>query len=373
MKKYFVFILIFIAMLPFGVLFAQENEETTIVRGRVVEVVEEGSGVGLGTFEETELQILQVKLLSGDEKGDIVRVMNDYVSVEAGDKVFVVEAIFDNELSRSVVEIDRSGSVIWLLILFVVMVLVFSGKQGFRSLMSLAGSLFVIFYLLVPGLLAGYSPLLVSVGLSVLILVAAVFFTHGFNKRSLVAFLGTVLSVVITGVIAWLAVSGTQLSGLGTEDAVYLNYNTLGKLNMTGILLSGIIIGVLGVLDDIAITQVAVVRELLGANREIGKWEVYKRALRVGREHVSALVNTLVLAYTGAALPLLLLVKSIETDFSLLVNQEMFVAEIIRTLVGSMGLIITVPLTTFLAVVMMFKYRGVKDDSPAVACHHHHH
>jgi uncharacterized membrane protein len=164
-------------------------------------------------------------------------------------------------------------------------------------------------------------------------------------------------AVFITSLLATWAVYITKLSGFSEEASVYLNFNTGGNLNFSGLLLGAIIIGVLGVLDDIAVTQSAVVTELFDSNKNISRHEVYRRAMRVGKEHVGALVNTLVLAYTGTALPLLLLFSIYEYKFTTVINMEIFATEIIRTIIGSIGLVLTVPIVTLLAVVYLKDYK----------------
>lgn len=244
------------------------------------------------------------------------------------------------------------------------------GRQGLRSLISLALSFLTIFYVLLPGILNGWNPLVASFVVASIILFFAIFFTHGWNKESAVAFGGTMLSVFLTSVLAIIAVKSTYLSGFSTDESTYLYFNTQGTLDFTGLLLGAIIIGVLGVLDDIAVTQAAVVTELYNSNSKIKPLEVYKKAMRIGREHVGALVNTLVLAYTGTALPLLLLFKTREYSFSTAINLEVFTTEIIRTIIGSIGLIITVPIVTLLAVHFLKNYKSKHEHSHS---HGHHH
>src|SRR5690606_3399131 len=140
------------------------------------------------------------------------------------------------------------------IILFALVVIIFSGKQGLRSIISLAGSFFVILYVLVPSLLKGYPPVLTSIVIAAVILFLAIYLTHGFNRESSVAFVGTVMSVILTGILAYAGVTFARLSGFASDGAVYLNFNTGGTLDLAGLLLGGIMIGVLGVLDDIAIT-----------------------------------------------------------------------------------------------------------------------
>jgi uncharacterized membrane protein len=164
--------------------------------------------------------------------------------------------------------------------------------------------------------------------------------------------------VILTGVLAYIGVTFAHLTGFVSDEAVYLNLNTKGTLDFAGLLFGGIMIGALGVLDDIAVTQAAVVSELYNSASHLSKKEIYIKALRVGKEHVGALVNTLALAYTGASLPLLLLFSTSDSSISSIINREIFATEIIRTVAGSIGLILTVPITTMLAVWLLKGYKG---------------
>lgn len=353
--------------------------EAVILEAEVVRVI--------GTRDETipqlgldvETQTIDIQLLEGDDIGDTIQIDNDYIQVEEGDRIFVRRAQnFEGDgYIYGIIEVKRTSALWWLFALFVIVIISFGGWQGVRSLLSLAASLFIILYLLVPALVSGYPPVLTSIGIAVLVLFGAIFITHGFNRRSLAAFVGTIIAISITGFLAWVSVDFVTLTGFGSDESIYLNINTEGTLNFAGLLLGAIIIGVLGVLDDIAITQVAVVQELLKLRAESEKKtslrDIYTRAMRVGREHVAALVNTLVLAYTGAALPLLLWVSSASTNFMLEANREIFAAEIVRTLIGSIGLIMTVPITTAIAVwLLKDRTKEELDAGEMHACAHGH-
>lgn len=335
------------------------QDKTEILKAKVVNVVKQERRIIPGTDVQGMFQTITAEILEGDKKGNILSVDNDYLELEKGDRFFLFHAIYgtDGREVYSVRDVDRRGALLFFVFLFVATVLWFSGKQGFRSLLGLAGSFFVIMYVLVPSLLAGYPPVLTSIGIAAIILFFAIFFTHGFNRISGIAFTGTVLAVIATGVLAYVGVHLTSLSGFSSDESVYLNFNTQGTLNFAGLLLGGILIGVLGVLDDIAITQTAVVSELYNSAKHLSKKEIYMSALRVGREHVGALVNTLALAYTGASLPLLLLFSTADASVSSIINQEIFATEIIRTIIGSIGLILTVPITTLLAVYFLKDYK----------------
>lgn len=337
-----------------------------IWRARVVEVVSQEKKLVPGTDTQSTYQTIKAELLEGEKKGQIITIENDYLTLKEGDRFFLFYTvdINGNEM-YSVRDIDRRFTIAIFLALFVVVIVAFGGKQGLRSLLSLAGSFFVILYVLVPTLLKGYPPVPTSIAIASIILFLAIFLTHGFNRESLVAFIGTVSAVILTGILAYLGVTLARLSGFASDESVYLNFATRGALDFSGLLLGGIMIGVLGVLDDIAVTQSAVVSELYNSASHLSKKEIYTKAIRVGKEHVGALVNTLALAYTGASLPLLLLFSTSQSSLSSIINQEVFATEIIRTIVGSVGLILTVPITTLLAVYMLKGYKGKHS-------HHHH-
>lgn len=326
-------------------------------RAEVLEVINTKKEIVPGTDVENSVQTLKIKFLEGARKGEILTFENDYIQLKKGDKFFLNYLVtIDNVELYSVQEVDRRIPMFFIGILFVGTILIFGGMQGFRSLLSLAGSLLVIIYVLVPTLVKGYPPIPTSILIAAGVLFCAIFFTHGFNRRSTIAFLGTIIAVGITGLLAHISIDSTGLTGLATDESIYLNLNTHGQLNFVGLLLAGIIIGSLGVLDDIAITQVAIVRELFGAGKHLNKWEIYRKAIRVGKEHVGALVNTLVLAYTGAALPLLLLFSLSDSNILSIINREIFATEIIRCLIGSIGLILTVPITTLLAIFFLHNH-----------------
>lgn len=306
-------------------------------------------------------QAIVAKFTGSYMKGETATIHNDLVPMNVGEK-FIVRVVVDESGNKEFVvsDFERRPTLAVLLGLFLVAVVVFGRMQGFRSLVSLGVSGLVIFFVLIPLLLKGYHPVLVSVVTSAAVLFFAIFFTHGFNRKSAIAFSGTLVAVLITGVLAQIAVAASHITGFASHEAVYLNFNTGGTLDFVGLFLAGIMIGMLGVLDDISITQVAVVRELYGVAPHLTKKELFTSAIRVGKEHVGALVNTLVLAYVGVALPSILYFATSYTSFGQLVNMEIFAAEIIRTIIGSIGLILTVPITTVLAVYFLKDYKGKK-------------
>lgn len=366
MEKIFLLVLLFSVATP---LYAQTNN---IQRARVLEIRNEEKSVILEEFSdagiETLNQSISVEIIDGPEQGKQVELENDYIKLGKGDTFFIEKGELDGNEIYNVKERDRQIPILLLLLIFATTIIIFSGKQGLRSLLSLTGSFLVIAYVLLPLLMKGYSPILVSIVVATIILFFAIYFTHGFNRESSVAFSGTIIAVVLTGLLAVFSVWIMNLTGFETEEAMFLQMGNAIKLNFQGLLLGGILIGVLGILDDIAVTQSAVVSEIYQSASHLKPKEVYKKAMRVGREHVSALVNTLVLAYAGASLPLLLLFSNSEYSGGLIISLEIFSTEIVRTMVGSIGLVLTVPITTLIAVHFLKGYKG-----KSALGHHHTH
>lgn len=328
---------------------------------RVVEVVSESRELIPSTDTEMVFQELRVRFTQGKFKGTEATFTNDYIPLKEGQR-FIARIIehSDGNTEYVVSDFERRPVLAVLTALFLLAVIVFGRMQGLRSLVSLGVSILAIFYFLIPMLLKGYHPVVLSTITAAAILFFAIFFTHGFNRKSLIAFSGTTIAVIVTGVLAQISVTLGNITGFASHEAVYLNFNTGGTLDFAGLFLAGIMIGMLGVLDDISITQVAVVRELYGVAPHLTQKELFASAIRVGKEHVGSLVNTLVLAYVGVALPSLLYFSTAYSSVGQMLNMEIFASEIIRTIIGSIGLILTVPVTTLLAVYFLKDFKGKK-------------
>ncbi len=322
---------------------------TLIISEEIVEIP--------GTDTKGVLQEIELKILDGERKGELIKAQNDFLKLEIGDVVFVnhIETIEGINL-YSVLEPDRRLGLLILFIIFSSIVIYFGGKEGFRSLITLLLSILLIAYVFLPSILNNLaSPLLLSMVFGISLLAFSMYGTHGFNKKTSIAFFGATISILITGFLAAVLVPALNLSGFSSDEAVILNFSERGAIDMAGLLLGAIIIGVIGVLDDVTITQSSAVFELKDANNNLSMKELYKRGTQIGKDHVGALINTLALAYIGVALPLLLLFSLSETSAFILVNREIFATEIVRMLIGSIGLTLAVPITTFLAALIATK------------------
>jgi len=331
------------------------------VRARVTQIIEDGEIDLGGTVQR--YQIARVELLEGEYRGIVMemdygkrQILSNAVYLRTGDTVLVtVGARPDGVLTVYFVDFVRANSLLWLTIIFVVAILAISRWKGLRSLLSLVFSLLVITGYIIPHILAGEDPLRVSIIGSVILLGVTLYLTYGWNLKTHAAVVSMIFVLLITGTLAGLFVFFTRLTGSGDENALFLIQMLNAQINLRGLLLGGMIIGALGVLDDLVTTQASAVFELHHANESLGFRTLFQSAMRIGQDHVAATVNTLVLAYAGAALPMLLMFSLGRSNYGFLVNFEFIAEEIVRTLVGSLGLVTAVPLTTAIAILFALK------------------
>ena len=246
-------------------------------------------------------------------------------------------------------DLERGRPMLALAALFMVAVIAFGRWQGVRSLIGLACSFAVIVGFVVPAILEGGSPVPVALVGAMAIMLISLYLAHGPGRKTTAAVVGTALALGLTAALTAGFVELTALTGLASDDARNASFQ-VGGISLRGLLLAGIIIGGLGVLDDVTVSQASLVFELRRANPAAGYAELTRGALAVGRDHVSATVNTLFLAYAGASLPLLVLFVSGGEALGTVATAEAVAVEIVRTLCGSVGLVAAVPLTTLLAV-----------------------
>ena len=261
-------------------------------------------------------------------------------------------------------DFERSTPLLLLTIVFVAAIVVLGRWRGVGALAGLAASLFIIVMFVLPAILAGSNAVAVALVAAGAIAFIALFLAHGFDLATAAALLASIASLAVTAVLAWLFVGASKLTGLADESVGFLG--ALGNdINPQGLLLAGVVIGSLGVLDDVTVTQVSAVWELKRARPDADQADLYRRAVRIGRDHISSTVNTLFLAYAGAALPLLLLFQEAGTSISSVATREVVAVEIVRALVGSVGLVASVPISTALAATIVGTVRDAPTGSPA--------
>jgi uncharacterized membrane protein len=326
------------------------------VQARVSQIIDEGT-IDLGGHVQN-YQVARVEILQGDYKGIPMEIdygkrqlRTDDYRLSVGDRVLVsISKTPDNQVNAYFVDFVRTAPLLWLAGLFAAAILAISRWKGLRALLSMVFSLAVIIGYIIPHILAGEDPLLVSIIGSVMLLGVTLYVTYGWNMKSHSAVISMVLVLLLTGALSGLFVIFARLNGTGDENSMFLIQSLQTSVNLRGLLLGGYIIGALGVLDDLVTTQASAVFELHHANPNSRFGELYHSAMRIGQDHVAATVNTLVLAYAGASLPMLLLFSLARGNFGHLVNFAIVAEEIVRTLVGSLGLIAAVPLTTLIAI-----------------------
>jgi uncharacterized membrane protein len=308
--------------------------------------------------DESFCRSVQARLTSGPDRGAAITFtvpVGDFRApdLSEGDRIVVFDSGSPLAAYRyGFIDFQRTRSLWWLFGIFVVVVIAFGRWQGLAALAGLAASLGVLLVFVLPAMLHGSNALAVGLVGSVLVAFIALYLAHGFTMATTVALFGTLASLLIITVLGLGFVSLAHLTGLAGEEAQILRV-TASEIDLQGLLLAGIVIGALGVLDDVTVTQVSAVGELRRTNPEATAGELYRAALRIGRDHIASTVNTLALAYAGASLPLLLLFAEGSQPFGRVVGTELVAAEVVRTLVGSIGLVLSVPVTTALAAAVL--------------------
>jgi uncharacterized membrane protein len=279
-------------------------------------------------------------------------------TVGVGDEVVLLKVSDSEDPSRTeytIIDHQRGAPLLWLVLLSAAVIVAFARWRGVAALAGLVVSFAVLLLFVLPAISVGRPPLPVAVVGSATIMFAVLYLTHGISVRTSVAVLGTLASLVLTGLLGLAATAATHLTGFGDEAA-----NTLAvyfqNVDLHGLLLAGIIIGSLGVLDDVTVTQAATVAELAEANPTLPRLRLYQAATRVGRAHIAAVVNTIVLAYAGASLPLLLLILTAGRGVQETLTSEFVAQEIVRSAVATIGLVAAVPVTTALAALLTARH-----------------
>lgn len=312
---------------------------SSVMEGKINSILEEN-----GNYQKLEI------VFNDGNKIEIENGVYDSannVKYKLNDKVVVTDGMITDYVRRPILY--------FLFAIFTILTLIIAGKWGLYSLIGMFYSFYIIFSLILPLITKGFDPVISAIVGSVIIIPITFCLSHGLNKKTFNAIIGTIISMIIIGLLSLLFVNLTKLSGFSSEEAGFLQYQLEGIINIKGLLLAGIIIASLGVMDDITVSQSSIVLELKLANPKLSKKELFLRSMRVGKDHISSMVNTLILVYTGASLPLLLLFVNSPHPFSEIINYEIIAEEVVRTMVGSIGLILAVPITTYIAVYSLKK------------------
>jgi uncharacterized membrane protein len=331
---------------------------TLYVKGTVSTILQEKT-ISTGQMQSPS-QKVSVQILEGTDKGKNITI--DYGSsfaitpaqkVQVGTTVILSRTVVQGKTMYQIVDKYRLTPLLLILVFFFLFVIALSGKKGVGAVLGLFVSLAVLVLFIVPQILGGNDPLFISIIGSIGIMITTIYLAHGISQQTTVAVGSTAISLVITGVIGWFFISVIHLAGLGSEDIFTLQQSFGNAINYQGLLLGGIIIGALGALDDVTTTQAATIYTLAKADPKASMQTLISHGFTIGKEHIASLVNTLVLAYAGASIGIFFfLVISQQNHIQplwVILNSETLVEEIVRTIAGSIGLILAVPLTTVIA------------------------
>lgn len=299
---------------------------------------------------------IEARLKDGPAKESLVNIpVNDWTqvkSIQPGATIVLSESNSTGKMTFF--DQYRIPTLVFLIGLFIVVVLLVGRKKGLMSLAGLSAGIIVIGWVIIPLVIAGYNSLLVAVFGAYIIAIASILIAHGLNRRTFISLLCILIVLVFVTIGSQIAVSILGLTGLVDDSSYFLQLNS-PNIDMSGILVGGIVIAALGALDDIVTTQVATVDELKKAKKSLTINELYRKALSVGGEHIAALVNTLALVYIGASLPLILAYSVASPELFTILNSQFAAIEITRTVIVSIGLVISVPVSTFVAAVILSK------------------
>lgn len=356
MKKILLILLIITIIgtnISFGMGFETEFENFT-ERGTVLEASE----IRDSEYEYFRVQDVLIRIDSGSHKGEEIMVKNELsdhqyydIIVSKGQRVLLmIEEYPNGDYNVYIADYYRTNQLIYLVLAFMLFVIAIGGIKGVKSLISLGVTISAILFVMLPLMLRGVNPILVSVVTAVLVTVITIILVSGINHKSFAAITGTSIGVIIAGVIAFYIGNKAYLSGLSAEEATMLMYIPQGvEFNFRHLLFSGIIMGALGAAMDVGISIASSIDEINKANPKLSRARLFRSGMNVGKDVMGTMVNTLILAYTGSSIPMLLLFMAYETELSKVFNLDVVATEVVRSMAGSIGLILTIPITAFIA------------------------
>ncbi|MBQ3054674.1 MAG: YibE/F family protein [Oscillospiraceae bacterium] len=322
---------------------------------------------GENTVEEFEITF-QARILSGERKGETVtanQLFDSYTStdakvVESGDKVLLypVDAEIYNA-SWTFGDYIRSDGILFLCLLFFGLILLFGRMKGVHTIVSLSFTALSVFLVFVPSILAGYNIYLTSILTCVFIIVMTLLIINGWNKKSLVASVGCVSGVLVAGILSFVMDRVLSLSGVVDETSVYLQYVVEGlTIDLRAIIFAGIILGAVGAVMDVAMSLASSLLEVYGVSETPTVKSIVKSGFTIGRDIMGTMANTLILAYIGSSLSVVILLIAYNSSMLALFNKEMIVVELLQALAGSIGILGTIPLTSLIAALVYVPRKG---------------
>ncbi|MDR1447467.1 MAG: YibE/F family protein [Candidatus Ancillula sp.] len=335
----------------------QNKNFNNLMSGKVVE-------------ETNKDNMVTVQISSGEEKDKNVTVQCDskYIKLlKSGDKV-LVNKLSSEQLGNSGPEsqyvfygFDRSGSMIFLVFVYVLVIVLVAGFKGLRALLGLVFGLLVILLFTIPALFAGSNTLLIGLVSSSLIMFVVLYIVHGFNMKTSVALLGTILGLLFTSLFGTLVLRITHITGYDSDESLQLVQN-FPSISLSAIISCGIIISALGVLNDVTITQSSIVEELKSLNPKITSAQLFLRAMRVGKDHIASTIYTIAFAYIGSALPIIMWIYTFSDPVFVKITSETMITDVVSIFISGIGLVLSIPLTTLVAAYTATTSNAVKAD-----------
>ncbi len=375
MKKFYILFIVFLLTLSsFSFADKDENAEFITAKGKIIEIVsdtDDGKSDTYSTDLSYRIQVVKIKVLDGKFKNKVFQIDHSIsgnfaydIILEKGNKV--VLSIEENGTTTPniyVSDFARDTYLLALVIIFIALLIIIGGLKGLKSVITLFITGFIIIYIMLPLILKGYNPISVTVISTMFIALITFLIVGGINSKSAAALVGTAGGVIFAGVLAYIVGSLVKLTGLSSEEAgMLMNIPQNIKFDFRGLLFAGIIVGTLGAVMDVAMSISSSMYELKQISPDMNYNSLVKSGLNIGRDIMGTMSNTLILAYTGSSIPLLLLFMSYDTPVSKIVNLDLIATEVVRALVGSIGLVVAIPITAISAG-LIFKYSSNKKDS----------
>lgn len=368
-KRFSIFLIVLLILVSFSATVIAEDEGYISEKAKVLKV---------GEVQELEdefyigyMQEIEVEILSGDFKGERFVVEhnlseNDFynIIVKENDMVMVsIENDENNEVLVNIIEFYRSGYIKILVILFLLIVLILGKTKGLRAIISLIVTIFLIIYVLLPGILNGKDPLFLSIIIAIITTVITILLIGGFNKKSYSAIIGTSLGVIIAGFISLYIGKKMNLTGKNSEEVAMLMFIPQGiDFNYLNLLFSGIILGALGAVMDVGMSIASSIDEIYNNSDNISKKDLFLSGMNIGKDIMGTMINTLILAYTGSSIPMLLLFTAYNLPVNEIINMDLIATEIVRSLSGSIGLVLTIPITAVISTLLIYNDKKEEDN-----------
>lgn len=346
----------------------EPNEEVSYLTEKAI-VIEAGplEDMLLEGFEAST-QIVKLEILSGEYKGEIFEVQNDIANnpvydivAKEGEKLVVMINEYDGEVSINISDYYRGDYILYTTLLFIILLLLVGKSKGLKAIISLGLTLASIVYILLPSILKGLNPVPISILISIGVTIITIFLVGGINNKSFSTIIGTISGVIIAGGIFYFVGSKIRLTGLSAEEAGMLLYLPQKiTIDFKNLLFSGIILGALGAIMDVAMSISSSLDEIHRANDSLSQRELFKSGMNVGKDIMGTMANTLILAYAGSSIPILLLFMAHEASLVKIMNLDIIATEIVRSLSGSIGLVLTIPITALIASILIKKENDIR-------------